>query len=53
EILKLEILTKPLPHEQDLNDARKLGIEALKQTKISRTYGYLGLNFFLPGETTD
>ena len=53
EILELEEtgdLTAPI---QDLNDAIRLGIEALKLIQELRKWGVPRVNHTLPGETKD
>ena len=54
----IEVLTRCLPKEEgdvrdDLDDALKLGIEALKQVKKFQQMGSKINPLRLPGETTD
>jgi len=53
ENLKQEVLIRPLPHEQNLNDAHKLGIEALKWVLLEREQIHEPIFNELPGETKD
>ena len=40
-------------NEQDIKDAERLGIEALKQLKAARPEGYIPSWYLLPGETEE
>ena len=53
EILTLDKTCDFEGNSKDLGDALQLGIEALKQLKLSRPTTYWAPEFALPGETKD
>lgn len=53
EHLKIEVRKKPLPHEQSLNKALKIGIEAIYAYLKGKEAGWYPPGYKLPSETEE